>query len=303
MASTSPGSLDLIISFATTNIPDIPIRLSSPLSASVHSLKRELRAHLPSDVVNRGLRLIYGGRVLEDGASVAGALRWKDSSVLLPRIGQGEAEGKGKGKEATPVALLSISPTYIHCALSTSSLTPAELAAEHVSSFSLPPDSTSSTRNPNPSWQDPQQIEHDVQPLGFDRLLSTAGFTVADVISLRAQYRTMIASRHTPETMPSLRTLLSMEEQWLESSPANSTAVSGVTPEIEGQTVILADDEDDAARSLDDNFYGVMMGFFWPFGAAVWGLREEGVWSKRRQLAVLVGIGINLGMGFLRLIN
>ncbi len=302
MASTSPGSLDLIIRFAITDIPDIPLRLSSPLSASVHSLKRELRAHLLPDVVDRGLRLIHGGRVLEDGASVADALRWKES-MLLPHIGQGEAGGKGKEKEATPVALLSIPPTYIHCAISTFSLSPAELAAEHASSFSLPSNSTSCTRTPNSSGQNPQQLEDDVHHLGFDRLLSTAGFTVADVISLRAQYRAMITSRYTTDTMPSPRTLLTMEERWLESSPANTTSVSGVTPEIEGQTITLADDEDDAARSLDDNFYGVMMGFFWPFGAAVWGLREEGVWSKRRQLAVLVGIGINLGMGFLRLIN
>ena len=60
------------------------------------------------------------------------------------------------------------------------------------------------------------------------------------------------------------------------------------------------DDEEGGAGGLDDILWGNVMGFFWPVGAVVWGFREEGVWSKRRQIAVLTGVLVNLAFSVLR---
>jgi hypothetical protein len=51
---------------------------------------------------------------------------------------------------------------------------------------------------------------------------------------------------------------------------------------------------------MDDMLWGYMTGFFWPLGALVWGFREDGVWSRRRQLAIVMGVLINAIFGFMR---
>ena len=38
-------------------------------------------------------------------------------------------------------------------------------------------------------------------------------------------------------------------------------------------------------------------------GAAVWGLREEGVWSRRRSWAVLGGVAVNVAFGVVRVLG
>ena len=54
---------------------------------------------------------------------------------------------------------------------------------------------------------------------------------------------------------------------------------------------------------LEDMLWGNLIGFFWPIGAFCWLLREEGVWSRRRQIAVFSGVLVNLTFGFLRVMN
>lgn len=51
---------------------------------------------------------------------------------------------------------------------------------------------------------------------------------------------------------------------------------------------------------LDDMLWGYLVGFFWPLGGLVWGFREEGVWSRRRQVAVVMGVVLNAAFGFMR---
>lgn len=60
------------------------------------------------------------------------------------------------------------------------------------------------------------------------------------------------------------------------------------------------DNDDDGRGALEDMLWGNLMGFFWPVGAAVWLTREEGVWSKRRQVAVVTGVLVNLAFGVMR---
>ena len=95
--------------------------------------------------------------------------------------------------------------------------------------------------------------------------------------------------------MPSPNTLRNMEDQWLDNSsstlpgtgdPANADGAGG-----------FADDE---AGALDDMIFGTAMGFFWPIGCLVWGVREEGIWTRRRKMAVVVGVLLNIGLGIVR---
>ena len=58
-----------------------------------------------------------------------------------------------------------------------------------------------------------------------------------------------------------------------------------------------------AGGALDDMLWGSVMGFFWPVACALWLLREEGVWSWRKGLAVFVGVVVNLGFGAVRMMS
>ena len=81
-----------------------------------------------------------------------------------------------------------------------------------------------------------------------------------------------------------------LEERWLDAgTPLNATggAVGGG-----------ADDE--AGGGLEDMLWGNVMGFFWAVGAIVWLVREEGVWSKRRQIGVVTGVLVNIAFCILR---
>jgi len=60
--------------------------------------------------------------------------------------------------------------------------------------------------------------------------------------------------------------------------------------------------DDDEGAALDDFFWGSIMGFFWPIGA-LWGYRENGIWTQRRQMAVYAGLMMNLAFGFFRLVG
>ena len=92
--------------------------------------------------------------------------------------------------------------------------------------------------------------------------------------------------------MPSPNTLRNMEDQWLDnsSSPANATDT------IAGGGGFT----DDETGMIDDVLSGMAMGFFWPIGCLVWGVREEGIWTKRKRMAVVLGVLLNVGVGLVR---
>lgn len=88
-----------------------------------------------------------------------------------------------------------------------------------------------------------------------------------------------------------------LEERWLDntSSPFHDNNNNGPRGAEED------DNDDDGRGALEDMLWGNLMGFFWPVGAAVWLMREEGVWSKRRQVAVVTGVLVNLAFGVMRI--
>ncbi|KAL8655208.1 MAG: hypothetical protein Q9210_001037, partial [Variospora velana] len=120
--------------------------------------------------------------------------------------------------------------------------------------------------------------------------------------SLRSQFLALTAHNHTPDTMPSSVAMRRLEERWLDNSAslaprANADGSAG-TGEMDNAA--NDDDDDDGRGALEDMLWGNLLGFFWPVGAAVWLMREEGVWSKRRQLAVVTGVLVNLAFGAMR---
>lgn len=97
-----------------------------------------------------------------------------------------------------------------------------------------------------------------------------------------------------------------LEERWLDSSgPATarlSSAGAGADGDDDGANGAgIVDDEDDGGGALSDMLWGNLTGFFWPVGAALWLCREEGVWSRRRQVAVITGVLVNLSFGLMRM--
>lgn len=46
-------------------------------------------------------------------------------------------------------------------------------------------------------------------------------------------------------------------------------------------------------------FVGTAIGFFWP--VAIFLMREEGVFTKRRQMAIVAGLLVNLAFSVLRM--
>ena len=97
--------------------------------------------------------------------------------------------------------------------------------------------------------------------------------------------------------MPTGADLLALEEQWLDSGSGGGAGGGAGGDDGAGG---FGSEE---AGGLEDMFYGNLIGFFWPLGAMCWLMREEGVWTRRRQIAVLSGFLVNLTFGFLRVMS
>lgn len=297
MSQLPPEELLWLVVRFTTALPDLSLSILSPLTTPTLALKPLIRPHLPSDIANNRLRLIYGGKVLEDNISLHQSLQLHTRRAHPPPPPPKASNAKGKqpvrddaGKKDDKDTRIKI---YIHCSIG-DTLTLEDLESETTRAADAQEnleqkyhgDSTSSRRQSTTSSLSLLPQTEQTGPRGFDRLLTT-GFTQSDVNSLRSTFLHHLTLTHTPDTMPHGRALLALEEQWLDSSGPDSATGEGF--------------DDDESSSLDDMLWGNLVGFFWPLGALVWGVREEGVWTRRRVLAVATGVLINLAFGFARL--
>lgn len=284
----------LVIRF-TTALPDLPLTISSPLTTPTLTLKALIRPHLPPDLTSNRLRLIYGGKVLEDTTTLYQSLLLKNRHP--PPLPPKSSIAKGKqpvrddaGKKFDKDTRDKI---YIHCSIG-DVLTPEDLEQETARAAEVEEkleekyhdNSTRSRRESTNSNSSLLPRTEPTGPRGFDRLLST-GFTQSDVTSLRTTFLHHLSLTHTPDTMPHGRALLALEERWLDSSGPDAAGGDGF--------------DEEESSSLDDMLWGNLVGFFWPLGALVWGVREEGVWTRRRMLSVATGVLVNLVFGFARL--
>ncbi|KAF8454517.1 DUF2407 C-terminal domain-containing protein [Terfezia claveryi] len=268
-----PIPVELTIRFATA-LPDLTIFLPNAAITTISSLKKQIRTLRRDDTAKRKLKLIYGGKVLTtgDGRTLAEQMR------LTRPIAPPTPAGKGKGKavetdldEDEPrdrIRSAEIRKAYVHCAVGDEA-TEEELSLEDQEGTAP---TSAATAN--------EQHAHSTlpQPLGFDRLLS-AGFTEADVAQLRAQFnRIHNISLDSPPEMSRI-----LEERWIDEAAGTGAGE-------------LADGS--PAGTYEDMFIGVAIGFFWP--VAVLALREEGIFTKRRGMAIVAGLLVNLLAAVLR---
>ncbi|KAI9874145.1 MAG: hypothetical protein M1830_010141 [Pleopsidium flavum] len=277
----------------TTSLPDLLLTITSPTTTTTLSLKREIRTNLPPETSTHRLRLIHSGKVLPDASTLSDALKLPPPPPQPSTTTNNDPSGKGKA----PLRDLPPAPApqrvYIHCSIG-DPLTPSELAAEAAAA-----DDTSRAPPPSSSATQQQQNASSTTtpaPRGFDRLL-TAGFTPQEIAALRSQFLDLQSHTHTPDTMPSASELRTLEDRWIDDS---------TSPNTTGTANTNAGDANDGfggfgdGEGLEDLLWGNVMGFFWPVGAVVWLLREEGVWSKRRQIAVFTGLLVNVAFSVLR---
>lgn len=291
MATIEP-SFDVVVRFSTSN-PDLILHFEQPNTTSNLSFKQRIRSQLEPPAATARLRLIYSGKVLADNAALG-----KSVNVTRPPPVDSESKSaKAKGKQPVRDVIQPAARVYVHCSIG-DALSQAELSAEAKSAQEADAALESRTVQPTvsteqSSGQEDASTTTTPAPRGFDRLLS-AGFTAAEVASLRAQFLAIQAHTHTPDTMPTGPDLLALEERWLDNGSSNASGGG------EGDTGGFGAED---AGGLEDMLWGNLLGFFWPIGAMCWLMREEGVWSRRRQIAVLSGFLVNLTFGFLRVMN
>merc|ERR1711881_99265 len=241
---------------------------------------------------SKRLRLIFSGKILEDTTSLAQSLGLKDAAAKAPPPPRSvKSQGKQPVRDTEPSAS-SLQRKYIHCSigdtLSRSDLEEEARRAEEAKQALLKNlGKSGSSDSGSASIVPPSSQQTEQAPQGFDRLLQT-GFSAADVATLRASFLAHLSNTHTPDTMPHGDALRRLEERWLDTDAQTMQTIGA-----DGTTV-----EDDEGTALDDMFWGNIWGFFWPVGALIWGFREEGVWTRRRKIAVFTGLMINLVFGF-----
>ena len=273
-------TLDLTIRFSAS-LPDLLLSIPVSRHATTSTLKVEIRKCLPPEFASKRIRLICAGKALADEILLEKVLK-APSRAPSPRPSTPVQDASGKGKAAVrdPPA---VSRIYIHCSIGDVVLSSEELVAEQA--LAAPASTTGAGDAASVSENGATSTAP--APRGFDRLLN-AGFTPSEVSSLRLQFLAIQAHTHTPDSMPSPNTIRSLEDQWLDNSN-NVDTMNG-----------NAGDPEDAAGALDDLLLGATCGFFWPVGCLLWAGREEGIWTRRRKMAVVMGVIMNVAVGVLR---
>lgn len=287
-----PELLDLTIRFSAS-LPDLLLSVPDPAFSTTSALKQLIRKHLPPELSDRRIRLIYAGKSLADAASLTSSLKLPPPSrtpsrpsTPLPEHATFPHPNKGKSAIRDPP---SLSRLYIHCSIGDVTLSPRELAEEARLVAQSNASATRNTSDPETATSPAANTTTTPAPRGFDRLLNT-GFTLSEIQSLRSQFLAIQAHTHTSADMPSPNTLRRLEDQWLDNSnEAGAVGGGGGFVDDEGQ-----------AGALDDMLWGAVMGFFWPVGCIWWLCGEEGVWTRRRKVAVVIGAVVNAGFGVVR---
>ncbi|KAI1766442.1 DUF2407 C-terminal domain-containing protein [Hypoxylon sp. FL1150] len=322
-----PGPPLLLTIRFSAALPDLELDIPRPASTTVVSLKHTIRARLSPPNDTRRLRFIHGGKILPDAAVLSAVLKAPPAPSLPPpprssekrksaaSSESGEAgtgvEGGGWGKEAGKGKSVAGRPDpahriYVNCSIG-DTLSASELDAEAVAAAAPPPPpSPTSQLTPaqsSPGTPAPLLSSTSAAPRGFDRLLAT-GFTAAEVNQLRLQFRSIHASRYTPDAMPSPDGFRRMEDAWIDdngSMPSTAAATTTTAATLGGNGT----DSDDVGlvALVDVMIRGVVTGFMWPLGSAGWLVREEGMASGRWRFMVGVGVVFSVLIGIIRNIS
>ncbi|KAL2071256.1 hypothetical protein VTL71DRAFT_12491 [Oculimacula yallundae] len=284
-----PTPLLITVRF-TTSIPDLLLDIADADDTTVIALKHLLRTKLDPPTSQHRYRFIHSGKLLKDDDILSDVLK-----IPLPPPPAADPKGKGKGKAVEPAP----PRVYINCSIG-DALTSSELAEEAAAALASSDKSKKRERSETREGGSTPSKSTTTAPRGFTRLL-TAGFTAAEVNQLRLQFRSIQENIHTPDTMPSSDTLLRMEDAWIDDNNAGGNAGAGAAGA--GGGGFDFGDDGIGGGALDDLLWGNIMGFLWPLGCVGWLIREPGVWSGRRQIAVFTGFILSLTFGMLKVVS
>ncbi|KAI1780400.1 DUF2407 C-terminal domain-containing protein [Hypoxylon cercidicola] len=330
-----PGPPLLLTIRFSAALPDLELDIPRPGSTTVVSLKHTIRGRLSPPNDRRRLRFIHGGKILPDAAVLSSVLRaplaplpppprngsrygggsGDDRGKRTVAVGEeagggggggggGNGEGKGKGK-SVPGRPDPSQRIYVNCSIG-DSLTATELAAEATAAAAPPPPPPTPSQLLSPlttTAASPAAPARSTSaaPRGFDRLLAT-GFTAAEVNQLRLQFRSIHASRYTPDTLPSPDGFRRMEDAWIDDNGSVPSAAPAATA-LGGGGYGTDSDDVGLVALVDVMIRGVVTGFVWPLGSAGWLVREEGMASARWRFMVGVGVMFSVLIGIIRSIS
>ncbi|ESZ90060.1 hypothetical protein SBOR_9548 [Sclerotinia borealis F-4128] len=283
-ASPLSSPLHITIRFADS-IPDLLLDIPTHNNITGVGLKHLIRSKLEPPASQRRFRFIYGGKFIGDDDFLTAILKVPTSP---PRAIDAKGKGKGKGLEPPPARV------YINCSIGDDVLSLSDIDAETLAATTAfnKPKKEESSDIASASLGVPASSTT-VAPRGFNRFLS-AGFSPAEVNQLRLQFQSIQANIHTPDTMPSPDTLLRMEDSWIDNNAGNGAG---------GAEGGFDFGDDGMGSGFDDLLWGNIIGFLWPLGCVVWVLREPGILSSRRQIAVFTGFLLSITFGFLRVLS
>ncbi|POS85630.1 hypothetical protein EPUL_001168 [Erysiphe pulchra] len=275
----------LYLTVRFTNSFDLLLDIAEPNHTTVLALKHIVRRKLDAPLAQHRFRFIYSGKLLKDDDLLSEVLKLPHSRSHS-HTQTTDHSRKGKAVEILPPRI------FINCSIG-DVLTSAELSAEAdaaMLSFNRSRERVQTQSNPEEGFEPGKPTS--TSPRGFDRLLF-AGFTPAEVNQLRLQFRSIQQSIHTPDTMPSPSTLLRMEDAWIDDNSGNGAGSSGFDFGDDGL----------GGGAIDDILWGNIIGFFWPLGCVGFLMRESGVWSRRRKVAIFTGFILNMAFGILKVMS
>ncbi|GAA5883400.1 hypothetical protein JCM3774_004148 [Rhodotorula dairenensis] len=172
-------------------------------------------------------------------------------------------------------------PVWLHCSVG-EPMEDEELAAEASAAAAATAGGGGSTGDAE------QAAQPQIAPLqGFDRLRE-AGFSEQDIENLRFEFRAHAPSdRDTAAAAADEEHQRALEEQWMSGMTGLEEAAAGGGSGEGGHYYSL--------------LKGVCAGFFVPF-LPLFFFRTQ-IFSKRMQIAIVLGIVINLAFGFLRMLG
>lgn len=280
---STQGILYLTVRF--TNSFDLLLDIAEPNHTTVLTLKHTVRQKLDTSLAQHRFRFIYSGKLLKDDDILSEVLKLPHS-LSHSHNQTTDHSRKGKAVEILPPRI------FINCSIG-DILTSAELTAEADAaklSFNRSREHAHSQSRLGDDFDLGKTTS--ASPRGFDRLLF-AGFTPAEVNQLRLQFRSIQLSIHTPDTMPSPSTLIRMEDAWIDDNSGNGASSSGFD----------FGDDSLGGGAIDDILWGNIIGFFWPLGCVGFLMRESGVWSRRRKVAIFTGFILNMAFGILKVMS
>ncbi|CAH2353834.1 DSC E3 ubiquitin ligase complex subunit 3 [[Candida] railenensis] len=300
-----------------SQIKDLDVVSSNEIDESTFNtswLRNAIRSKVP-ECSTRRLRLIYGGKVLNENSNLK-------SELIVPFVRQQQLQQQQQSQ--AEIANAPPSKLFIHCLIG-DTLTPSQLSEESRLD-------TTVQRTTAP------------EVVGFDRLL-LQGFTQDDVRDLRRQFQTI----YTPEELQSGSSgvdiqdleeeerrqahIRQLEERWIESTvtpasvdqgatgigsragggpvrPLNSggtdnQSIAGVGGSA-GEGGVAGNGTDAAALELEENsgnedlLLGLLVGVFLGVLSLIFLAVDDTVFNKRQKMSIIAGIFINCSFAIVR---